>query len=320
MSSPTVRRASGVSANTLLHRPGLPVCLLGRSRRAVAAWHCGDQLVWRDADDRAHPRAGRGREARGRRAGSCSGQLMGCRSTPPYPRPASSEPACRAVVVKRGLNGSQGARSRLFLAALRGCGSMLRRPARRSRPDRRGGARRRASTPPCSPSGARATPSGTPCRPTSKRPVLRLRPPGRSTTSSEARAPSAATPPRAMSWRAPPAAPSSAFRASIPSRSTRPPSRTSRRHSSGSPSRRRPRRCSSGPVSRWRRRRSLRSCSEASRQPMRCSSKSHGRKRPARISTGHSTRRGTPPDHAHSLISSMVIAHGFGPPAATADV
>ena len=153
----------------------------------------------------------------------------------PYPRTASSEPACRAVVAAR-LNAPELG----FAAAAAPRPNDGRRAARRPRADRGRCLRRRPRSRRVWPAGAQAMPSRKNCRPTSPRRAPPQRPPAPSTTSSAARASSGATRRRATSWYAIPAVPRSPCRDSIRSKPMKRRSQTSPPSSRGgrSPDRR----------------------------------------------------------------------------------
>ena len=226
---------------TLFTDPACPFAFSAEPVRWRLRWHYGDQLAWHvrmivltlepgEAEKLAH-------------GAPTLQRLYGMPIHPlPYPRPASSEPACRAVVAARvhapGREEALLRRLRVRVMAggllddpelIAGAAARYRPRPRRARElerDRRrraraaGRHRRRART--------------------------RRAPPAPSTTSSAARGTSAATRPRATSCGEPTVAGASSSPASTPSRRTRPRSRTSRPSSSAGRSRRRSRSCSGG--------------------------------------------------------------------------
>ena len=85
---------------TLFTDPACPFAFSAEPVRMRLRWHYGDGLRWTVRMIVLTREAGRRRSSRRarRRCSACTA----CRSTrAPYPRPASSEPACRAVVAAR---------------------------------------------------------------------------------------------------------------------------------------------------------------------------------------------------------------------------
>ena len=80
--------------------PACPFAFSAEPSRWRLSWHYGDQLTLAADDDRADAGAGGGGEARSGRADAAA-PLRHADRPAPYPRPASSEPACRAVVAAR---------------------------------------------------------------------------------------------------------------------------------------------------------------------------------------------------------------------------
>ena len=132
-------RAAGLMEIRLFTDPACPFAFSAEPSRWRLRWHYGEQLTLAADDDRADAGAGGGGEA-GRRARRACSAATGCRSTPrPYPRPASSEPACRAVVAAR-LNAPAAEAGAAAAPARAGDGG---RAARRPGADRRRRDRRR---------------------------------------------------------------------------------------------------------------------------------------------------------------------------------